>query len=66
MRRVVGFDQGQKGWDLLLSCGHKPALQEAQDPWLAWAGWVESPAGRTARIGTPVDCAECARLGRTR
>jgi hypothetical protein len=61
MRRVLGFDRQASGWSLVLSCGHRPALAEAHDPWLAYAGWVDSPAGRTARIGTPVECPECAR-----
>lgn len=61
MRRTIsGFDPDEAGdWVARLSClhrqhvRHRPPFQERP--------WVLTEAGRTAHIGTPIDCPPCDR-----
>ena len=57
-RAIIGFEQDAEGeWVARLDCGHtqhvrhRPPFQERP--------WVESPAGREAKLGSELDCLFC-------
>ena len=57
-RRIVSFRQDAEAqWIAELSCGH--ARHVRHDPPFAEREWTLTPEGRTARLGSPLDCARC-------
>ena len=57
---IAGFHQDAAGdWVAELACGHTQHMRH-RPPWQS-RPWVESEAGRTAKIGAPIDCAACAK-----
>jgi hypothetical protein len=57
---IVGYHQDQeKNWVAELSCGHQQHVRHR--PPLVERPWVLTEAGRTAKIGHPLVCAECLR-----
>ncbi len=57
---IVGYHQDEeKDWVAELSCGHQQHVRHR--PPLVERPWVLTEAGRAAKIGQPIMCAECAR-----
>jgi uncharacterized protein (DUF488 family) len=57
---IVGYHQDEeRNWVAELSCGHRQHVRHR--PPLVERPWVATEAGRAAKIGHPVVCAECAR-----
>ena len=60
---IVGYHQDdEKNWVAELSCGHQQHVRHR--PPLSERPWVETEAGRVAKIGHAVVCAECARANK--
>lgn len=62
MRRpICSYHQDEQGdWVAELSCGHGQHVRHK--PPFTLHPWVESAEGRTARLGTELDCVRCDRL----
>jgi tellurite methyltransferase len=59
-RRIVSFDQDEVGdWRAHLDCRHRQHVRH--QPPFRMAPWVETAAGRAARIGRELDCPLCDR-----
>lgn len=59
-RSIVGWRQDEQGdWAALLDCGHRQHVRHR--PPFFDRPWVQDPAGRAGRIGTPLDCPLCDR-----
>jgi hypothetical protein len=59
-RVIVGFEQDEVGdWVALLECGHRQHVRH-RPPWQE-RPWVLTPEGRSERVASPLDCAECDR-----
>jgi uncharacterized protein DUF3565 len=59
-QRIVGFHEDVEGqWVAELECGY-PQHVRHEPPWQIRA-WVLTPEGRTAMIGTALDCLDCSR-----
>jgi hypothetical protein len=57
---MVGFVQDEVGdWVALLECGHRQHVRH-RPPWQE-REWVLTAAGRLARLGSPLECADCDR-----
>lgn len=57
-RRIVGFHPDEEGhWVADLECGHTQHVRH-DPPWQE-RPWVTTPAGRSARLGFPLDCRDC-------
>jgi hypothetical protein len=57
---IVGYHQDEeKHWVAELSCGHQQHVRH--QPPFSERPWVLTEAGRAAKIGHPILCAECAR-----
>jgi hypothetical protein len=55
---IVGFHQDAEGdWVADLACGHAQHVRH-RPPWQN-RPWVETEAGRTAKLGTPIACTAC-------
>lgn len=60
-RPITGYHQDEKGdWVAELSCGHGQHVRH-KPPFLL-RPWVESAQGRSAMLGTELDCVRCDRL----
>ena len=58
LRVIVRFVQDEGGdWIAELSCGHRRHIRH-RPPWTGHP-WVETAAGRDAKIGQPFECALC-------
>ena len=58
-RRIVGFHQDvESHWVADLECGHTQHVRH-EPPWQV-RPWVLTPEGRTAMVGTMLDCPRCA------
>jgi tellurite resistance-related uncharacterized protein len=56
---IVGFHQDPEGdWVAELACGHAQHMRH-RPPWQE-RPWVESEAGRVAKLGAPIVCPSCA------
>lgn len=61
IRRIDGFHEDDEGdWVAELSCLHNQHVRH-QPPFLERA-WVTSEAGRSERLGSPIECPLCDRL----
>ena len=57
-RTIVGFRQDELGdWTAVLECGHTQHVRH-RPPWQN-RPWVETEAGRAAKLGTPIACSAC-------
>lgn len=57
-RTILGFHRDEDGhWVAELSCGHGQHLRH-EPPWRE-RPWTQTAAGRTARLGTVLDCRLC-------
>jgi hypothetical protein len=57
-RSITGYHQDDEGhWVAELECGHQQHLRH-NPPWVN-RPWVTTAAGRTAALGTPLDCRKC-------
>jgi hypothetical protein len=57
-RAVVGFEQDEEGhWVARLECGHSQHVRH-NPPWMV-REWVITEAGRTARLGSELECKLC-------
>jgi tellurite resistance-related uncharacterized protein len=57
-RAIAGYHRDEDGvWVAELVCGH-PQHVRHDPPWQDRA-WVESEDGRSAKLGTPLDCVYC-------
>ena len=57
-QRIVGFHQEPDGqWVAELECGHGQHVRH-EPPWQV-RPWVATPEGRSAMIGTALDCIRC-------
>jgi hypothetical protein len=57
-RRIVGFHQDlDRHWVAELECGHTQHVRH-EPPWQV-RPWVLTPEGRTAMIGSALDCVLC-------
>ena len=57
-RAITGYRRDDEGhWVAVLSCGHGQHLRH--NPPFTERPWVLSEAGRSARLGTPLDCPLC-------
>ncbi len=57
-RNIVGFHQDPDGqWVADLECGHAQHVRH-EPPWQV-RPWVQTEEGRTAMIGTALDCVRC-------
>ena len=57
-RALVGFDQDEAGeWVALLACGHRQHVRH-RPPWRE-RPWVLTEEGRTARLGSSLECRIC-------
>jgi hypothetical protein len=55
---VVGFEQDEEGhWVARLECGHNQHVRH-NPPWMV-REWVITEAGRTARMGSELECTLC-------
>ena len=64
-RAVVGFEQDEEGhWVASLECGHGQHVRH-DPPWTV-REWVVTEAGRTARLGTRMECKLCDECDRQR
>ena len=62
---IVGFhEDDEKHWVAELSCGHQQHVRHR--PPLIERPWVETEAGRLAKIGHAVVCAECTRANKAK
>ncbi len=60
-RPIIGYHQDEKGdWVAELRCGHGQHIRH-KPPFLMHP-WVESPEGRSSRLGTELDCVRCDRF----
>ncbi len=61
IRVIDGFHQDDDGdWVAELSCLHRQHVRH--DPPFQERSWVTNEAGRTGRVGTPIECPLCDRL----
>jgi len=59
-RTITGFHHDDAGdWVAELSCGHNQHVRH--EPPFRLRAWVLENEGRTARLGTPIDCSLCDR-----
>jgi len=59
-RAIIGFHQDSEGhWVADLDCGH--AQHTRHQPPQSERPWVLSEAGRSQRLGSPLDCLRCDR-----
>ena len=57
-RAVIGFERDEEGhWVAKLECGHGKHMRH-DPPWTV-REWVTMEEGRTARVGTEIDCKRC-------
>lgn len=57
-RRIDGWQQDEAGdWVALLACGHRQHIRHRPPLWPN--PWVGQEEGRTAHLGTPLDCPLC-------
>ena len=57
---IAGFHEDEAGeWVAELACGHTQHMRH-RPPWQS-RPWVQTEAGRTAKIGAPIECPVCAR-----
>jgi len=57
-RAVIGFERDEEGhWVAKLECGHGQHMRH-DPPWTV-REWVTMEEGRTARVGTEIDCKRC-------
>jgi uncharacterized protein (DUF488 family) len=62
--RIVGYHQDEEGdWVAELSCGHHQHVRHR--PPLIERPWVATEAGRAAKIGHAVVCAQCVRANKS-
>jgi tellurite methyltransferase len=55
---ITGFHQDPEGeWVAELACGHSQHMRH-RPPWQS-RPWVTSAAGRTSKLGAPLDCPLC-------
>ena len=55
---IIGFEQDAEGhWVAILACGHRQHMRH--NPPFVERPWVVSAVGRSGKIGTLVECAEC-------
>jgi hypothetical protein len=55
---IVGFHQDAAGdWVAELACGHAQHMRH-RPPWQS-RPWVETEAGRAAKLGAAIDCLKC-------
>ncbi len=58
-RRIVDFVRDDEGdWVAVLACGHRQHVRH-RPPWTN-RPWVDSDAGRRARLGEILYCVDCA------
>jgi len=58
LRRIVGFSQdAESQWVAELACGHTQHVRHA--PPFAERQWTQTPEGRSARLGTALECPRC-------
>jgi tellurite methyltransferase len=58
VRTIVGWHRDEEGdWVAELSCGHAQHVRHR--PPFFDRPWVLTIEGRTARVGTPIDCPHC-------
>lgn len=59
-RAITGYHQDHEGdWVAELSCGHDQHVRHR--PPFEQRPWVQSPAGRSGRLGKPLECSPCDR-----
>jgi tellurite methyltransferase len=59
-RRIIGFEQDDAGdWVALLECGHRQHVRH-KPPFIN-RPWTQSPDGRAAHLGVPLECPSCDR-----
>ncbi len=57
-RRIRGYHQDAQGhWVAELECGHQQHVRH-NPPWVS-RPWVVTPEGRTAALGTTLNCKSC-------
>jgi hypothetical protein len=57
-RRITGYHQDEEGdWIAELECGHQQHVRH-NPPWVN-RPWVTTAEGRTAALGTALDCKKC-------
>jgi len=57
-RRISGYHQDEEGhWVAELECGHRQHVRH-NPPWVN-RPWVTTEEGRTAALGTTLDCKKC-------
>jgi hypothetical protein len=57
-RAITGFERDERDdWVAVLACGHRQHVRH-RPPWQE-RPWVLTEAGRTGRLGTPLDCVRC-------
>ena len=57
-RRISGYHQDEEGdWVAELECGHQQHVHH-NPPWVN-RPWVTTGEGRTAALGTALDCNKC-------
>ena len=60
IRTIVGFHpDGDDSWVAELSCSHSQHVRHR--PPFSDRAWVQDPAGRAGRIGSPIECPLCQR-----
>jgi hypothetical protein len=56
---IVRFEQDEAGdWIAILACGHRQHVRH--DPPFVTRPWVLTPEGRATRIGSNLECRDCA------
>ena len=61
-RRIIGYHQDDEGhWVAELECGHWQHVRHSP-PWMN-RPWVTTAEGRTAALGTALDCRKCGSPG---
>ncbi|MDZ7750444.1 MAG: DUF3565 domain-containing protein [Gammaproteobacteria bacterium] len=59
-RAIVGYHRDDEGhWVARLACGHDQHVRH-QPPFIQ-RPWVTNPGGRTAHLGTTLECLKCQR-----
>jgi hypothetical protein len=62
LRLITGFRPGEDGdWVAELECGHQRHVRH-NPPWESHP-WILEEKERLARVGTPLGCGLCDRLG---
>jgi len=57
-RAITGYHQDDEGyWVAELECGHLQHVRH-NPPWMI-RPWVTTAEGRTAALGSPLDCKKC-------